>query len=256
MENIEIFNGFLKIVSDEFPKELRTKGQNLKRKILYIASEDEENKESDSVINEQDDLTKFTEGIGSKLLDSFLEILDNNLGNKYEKISREIYDNNDSWKKNKLVEMKSPGLIYVSYWKEEAEKKTCALFLSFMLTEEDFVVDDIRKFSVIYLYEIQLIEKYRGCQLGTRLIKGLSNVCQIAQVKIRPAFPLIGIQLTVFSDNKRAIKFYERIGMKFTYGSPKDEVDKIESRKTRTSVNRKTLKVVRKPIYYLLYLPV
>lgn len=248
------------MILEEFPLTLEVTLQEqlkcLKRKILIIEPDNcTSGKNSQDVV-----YMKCSTDQGDKMLDQFLDILDVNLGEKYTKVSKKIYENARPWKVNKLEEMRSPGLVYVSYWDEESDEPM--LFLSFMLTEEDGFTEDDKLLSVVYLYEIQILPSLRNRKLGTRLLaEHLQDACSRLRSENGELleYPLIGIELTVFSDNENAIKFYKSIGMELTPDSPRDRVAHLERRRTRgmaqnisTSVGRT---IVQKPIYYLFYLP-
>lgn len=265
----ELFNVFLKIVNNEFPTSISVKidnkATNLHRQILFIRPD--ETTVIDDYLLVDNDIIEFSE-VNKKsvdLLNKLLIVLDMNLGEKYSKVSKKIYENDKPWKMNKLEEMKTPGLIYV-YYINETSNDDILLFMSFMLTEEIGLIetDENKNTSVIYLYEIQLLKAIRGQKLGHFLLsQHLSNCGKKINNEInfieRYSIPFIGIELTVFSDNKRAIKFYESINMKKTPFSPIDSIIKLEKRRTRSQIGVKSLpnlEIIKKPVYYLYYLPV
>ncbi|CCD26796.1 N-terminal L-serine N(alpha)-acetyltransferase NatD NDAI_0I02270 [Naumovozyma dairenensis CBS 421] len=269
-------DALLNIVCEEFPTILQSADgvTTWRRRIHHKPSHDEVSipiEHSSEVYNLSSDPQQR-----SDVLNKFLNILDVNLGAKYTKVSKTIYENDKSWKSNKLEEMLSPGLIYVSYWDEKYQEPL--LFLSFMLTEGDGFIgthsndDDENEhndqlMSVIYLYEIQILPQLRGQGIGTKLLSvHLHQCCSSLVTKYGKDFlpyPLVGIELTVFSDNIKAINFYKSIGMKLTPDSPTDEVYQIEKRQTRNlrrinnaGTREVTKQIIKKPVYYLYYLPI
>lgn len=110
-----------------------------------------------------------------------------------------------------MKEMKSPDLRYLLIKKKAAqaalveadsEKSSNASedligFLSFMLTHED-------GYEVIYCYEIHLQTEFQGSGAGKTLIGIMEMVGKRAEVA--------KAMLTVFVENKGALKFYERLG--------------------------------------------
>jgi len=260
MNESEVFNDFLQITLNNFPTRVPTTGSDneieyLERDVLYMKPTD-----SPAFINSITNVTEYdeTNRVHQDKLLALLSILDNTLGEKYSKISKIIYENHKPWKDNKLDEMKTPGLIHVSY-KLGGEP---LLFMSFMLTNED-EYDEDKPCCVIYLYEIQLLSRVRNQGIGNKLLKCYLMNCSKEISSNNATF--IGIELTVFSDNLGAIKFYESLGMRLTPWSPQDTVKIIHKRITRGSKNSvgiennkslNSMKRVIKPIYYLYYLPI
>ncbi|KAL4941159.1 acyl-CoA N-acyltransferase [Aspergillus oleicola] len=79
-------------------------------------------------------------------------------------------------------------------------------FLEFMVTYED-------GYEVLYCYEIHLTPEAQGQGLGEELITCFERIGQ--------AIGLEKAMLTVFKANKRAIKFYERVGYEEDENSPR-----------------------------------
>ncbi|KAI9807877.1 MAG: hypothetical protein M1825_005183 [Sarcosagium campestre] len=88
---------------------------------------------------------------------------------------------------------------------EAKEEKDVEAFLSFMLTWED-------GFVVVYCYEVHLAESLRGCGLGSTLMGMMEGVGRAADVDKS--------MLTVFAENEKARRFYERIGYEFDESTP------------------------------------
>lgn len=78
-------------------------------------------------------------------------------------------------------------------------------FVSFMLTHED-------EYEVIYCYEIHLEERLRGSGVGKRLMGMMEEVGRIAGVS--------KAMLTVFVENKAAMRFYKSLGYEVDEYSP------------------------------------
>lgn len=246
--DIANFRTVLNIVNEEYPLKIELDDKtNLTRKILYIPLDEEQEINTNTSISDVEGITNFgklNETEQKNQINELLDILDNNLGEKYSKVSEDIYGNKLNWKLNKIEEMKTNGLIYIIYFQDDKAK----LFLSIMLTEEEGLIKtEPTEFSnVIYIYEIQILNEFRGLNLGTRLISDylvkccsrIKNICNLP-------FDFKGIELTVFSDNISAIKFYEKIGMQLTENSPMDNIKLIRSRK-----------ILIKPVYYLFILPI
>ena len=242
------FFELLKAVNLEFPKELTLKdGKKLKRSILYIPPEDEEVEVE--TVDSAPDAINFDEdrGYGERILSEMLHLLDDNLGKKYRKVSYELYGNKRGWRRNKWDEMLTPGLCYVYYYyrkcdhdhdcdcncsdegKLKRQKRTLVdppiqiqLFLSFMLTE----LDQSQRVPVLYLYELQLCPTVRSQGLGTFLLDTcLKHCCQHLSTlhesnenglkESRQSNVPRGIALTVFGDNKPALRLYrDKLHMK------------------------------------------
>lgn len=244
------------IVNHEFPEKITLEdGETaLARKILVIDSADNQ-----AIITSKTDTANIISHYRNKqeseyFLKQFLNILDRNLGSTYSKANNKIYHNKKSWKENKWEEMQTEGLIYVTYVSNDSDP-TPLLFLSFMITEETGVIADITSpCSVLYLYEIQLDSQVQKQKLGTKLLEvHLVRCCRNFKERIQLSYPMVGIELTVFSDNVNAIKFYDTIGMRLAEDSPRDEVIVMQPRKTRSFAAKSipSRKIVKKPVYYL-----
>lgn len=143
-------------------------------------------------------------------LNRFLALLADNLDDYY--VKREGRD----WKTSKFTEMQEPGLVYA--W--------CSIdnvlvgFILFKLCQDG----DSR---VLYLYEIHVDQKYHHLKYGTKLIKSLHNLAKSLHTYIDSSSPLSAYflnikytQLTVFSDNEKALSWYKRLGYTYNHGSP------------------------------------
>jgi ribosomal protein S18 acetylase RimI-like enzyme len=74
-------------------------------------------------------------------------------------------------------------------------------FLSFMFTHDDPPHEDR---TVLYIYEVHLIDSYRGQGHGTHLMETVENIA--SHVRLNK------IMLTVFTSNRRGRQLYERLG--------------------------------------------
>lgn len=70
-------------------------------------------------------------------------------------------------------------------------------FVSFMITYED-------GHEVIYVYEVHLAPEFRGQGIGKVLLDMVENIGRKTKVE--------KVMLTVFKTNKRAVKWYDRMG--------------------------------------------
>lgn len=98
----------------------------------------------------------------------------------------------------KRKEMRLPDLRYLlvrSAASTSADKVDA--FLSFMITYED-------GHEVLYCYEVHLSEHLQGCGLGKYMMGILEEVGRKVGVEKS--------MLTVFLENKGAVRFYERLG--------------------------------------------
>ncbi|CCK69680.1 N-terminal L-serine N(alpha)-acetyltransferase NatD KNAG_0C05820 [Huiozyma naganishii CBS 8797] len=259
---------FLQTVDRQFPTvigcDLNGTAVSLKRRIHYIEGVGDDDDESHNKImsypgglpplppTTDDNPTAKEDNTCERCLRIFLEILDNNLGPVYARLSRKIYGNSKHWRENKWLEMLSAQLVYVSYWVSDSEP---VLYTSFMLTEENGISSIESTDRVVYLYEIQLIEAIRRQKLGQAIVSYLTE-CALESPEVA------AVALTVFSDNEKALKFYERLNFTYTIDSPRDEVTEKPRRRTaaRTALDPardSDVKVtIKKPTYYLLYLEV
>lgn len=133
---------------------------------------------------------------GDRLVD-LLDLLDRNLGSYYCKLDGR------NWKDNKRAEMMENGLVYLCLYSD----KSLAAFASYMKVEEEGL-------DLLYLYEIQVDERFRATGLGTYLLNAFHRVAD--------SLRLDGTGLTVFSDNQKALNWYLRMGYKVAPFSPQD----------------------------------
>lgn len=240
--------------------------RTLNRQIIYINDKTQSNNNIiDKLPNNIDRYCPIEDDETDKdpIMKSFLDILDINLGETYEKVSGTIYENNLPWKTNKWDEMLTPSLIYVSYWDTKTMDKIDKplLYMSFMLTEEIDITEYDKSEMVVYLYEIQLLPLLRGQKIGEKLINYLRQSCisynneMESLIEEEEEERITSIALTVFSSNDGAIRFYQRLGFQFTAGSPRDEKIAVIAGRTRRGRSNSAKKyLIKKPIYYLLYM--
>lgn len=216
----------LQLVKDEFPLEIALKdGKILDRDVFII---DNDSKVDDKLIK-------------------LIKILDENLGNVYKTKSKNIYGNSLPWEENKMVEMKSNELIYITYsYQDKIE-----LYLSIMYTYENgLIIEDLSiEMPVIYLYEIQIRQEYRQMGIGKLLMNHLIKIANDNNDKI------YAIELTVFSNNDNAINFYKKLSFIKTFDSPIDKTITITPRITRSKpMIKEPIKIIkRRPDYYLMF---
>lgn len=158
---------------------------------------------------------------------SFLDLVDCNLSRFY------IKNSGESWKRHKFHEMKENGLVYVWY---SSNKDIIAAFASFKLCQ-----DEANECKILYLYEIHVDPLYHNAKFGTTIMVGLQRLVPHLRLYAKEYIHfanLGGLILTVFSDNIRAVKWYESLGYVQNGYSPRDR--KLQSG------------VVVKPSYYIL----
>ncbi|QLQ78211.1 hypothetical protein HG537_0A04580 [Torulaspora globosa] len=226
----------VRATEQHFPVAIPFQDQILHRQIIVIDSNQHQLDTFNGCLSHHKD-PDTTE----RLLWDLIELLDHNLGSVYTRVTRELYHNTRPWRINKWEEMLTPGLVYVVYG-PHARGDTAAclrhrnrnsplLFLSFMLTEENGITpsDPDRVWSLLYLYEIQLLPPVRGHGLGRKLI---SEYLTRTAMAVRELTKLtneqfFGIELTVFAENHEAIRFYRRLGMRRAADSPESRHDDV-----------------------------
>lgn len=140
-----------------------------------------------------------------------------------------------NWKKDKAEELEEVGLLFVWYsFDNDVQAPPRAL-----------VVSKITESQTLYLYEIQVHPEVQGKNIGSKLMKGfhdlalklddtsLNDTALDETTRWNCTVEYTG--LTVFSDNKKALNWYRKMGYDYSPNSPRD-------RKTR-------LRVI-KPDYY------
>lgn len=233
----------VRAAEEHFPATIPFQDQTLYRQIVAIDSPDDPVDTSSGCLSHATD-PDATE----RLLWELVEVLDHNLGSVYARVTRELYHNTRPWRINKWDEMLTRGLVYVVYatrgaaaaGRRRRDRRTPLLFLSFMLTEEDGLTcdDPARVWSVLYLYEIQLLPCVRGRGLGRALVSEyLARTARAVREGARmTAEQFFGVELTVFGENDAAIRFYRRLGMRRAADSPEERHDDV---------------MAQKPLYYL-----
>ncbi|KAK9447669.1 acyl-CoA N-acyltransferase [Limtongia smithiae] len=97
--------------------------------------------------------------------------------------------------RKKMREMREDGLVYLLVAAPERDDDDLVAFASFMPTYEDDA-------PVLYIYEVQVSERFRGNGLGSSMLAALETIAT------RVGLP--HCMLTVFSMNTRACEFYAR----------------------------------------------
>lgn len=143
-------------------------------------------------------------------LNRFLGLIADNLDEYYEKRQ------GSGWKVNKFSEMQEPGLVYA--W--------CSVnnvLVGFIL----FKVCNDEDTRVLYLYEIHVDPKYHSQKYGTKFMNSFYELAKNIPNYIDTKSPLFSYftniqftQLTVFSDNLKALDWYTRLGYTYNHNSP------------------------------------
>ncbi|KAL4966248.1 N-terminal L-serine N(alpha)-acetyltransferase NAT4 [Aspergillus stella-maris] len=205
-----------------FQKERKTKNERTK-KAQYEENEPSSTSTSISSETETDshDLSIYTAAtIPPSELDLCFDLIESTSSAAYK-------DSSMGWSASeKRKEMKLPDMKYMILRRradasssagdgsgEDAERDRdgdgageFAGFLEFMVTYED-------GYEVLYCYEIHLTPESQGQGLGEELMQRFE--------RIGKAVGLEKTMLTVFKSNKRAIKFYERVGYEEDENSPR-----------------------------------
>lgn len=111
---------------------------------------------------------------------------------------------NEETKRKELFHINSKFLIF-----EDAIKSTVAGFAMFRAEFDD---EDEPEHPVIYVYELQIADSYRGKGLGRKLMEYVTV--------IQRQYQMWKIMLTSFKANQDAIKFYTKIGFGIDINSP------------------------------------
>ncbi|KAH3662400.1 hypothetical protein OGAPHI_005652 [Ogataea philodendri] len=136
-----------------------------------------------------------------------LDLLDANLGRIYTNVIGR------DWKVEKVEEMRDSGLIYLLLY----HGSTFVGFVSMKALEDNST-------HVIYIYELQVSENFRGMGLGTKLLHLVNDTAVLASSvdKFTTRFGKIyGLSLTVFGENQRAQKLYFSQGFEIAPHSPR-----------------------------------
>lgn len=153
--------------------------------------------------------------LNPQTLNKLISLIDDNLGSFYKKT------NGRNWKLEKLEEMNESGLIYIIY----SLNDEIISFLSIKLVSE---FNDSR---VLYLYEIHINPKLHSMKIGSLLMSKfhdfstyLNSLADNPKFKLSQYFDNDATNLTVFSDNLRALNWYFKLGYDYTLDSLRDKV--------------------------------
>lgn len=168
-------------------------------------------------------------------LTSLLNIIDDNLSELY------IAVQGADWKDDKRIEMRDRGLCYVWYTNELG---VIVGFVSFSVVNE---IHFGSHKTVLYLYEIHIVEQYQSLGLGSILLSAFHQFGAHLKLLHKNApsemngilGQLFSTNLTVFADNTRAAQWYFKNGYTYTSDSP-----------------RPKLRSGKLPQLYLLYRPI
>ncbi|OON15789.1 acetyltransferase, GNAT family [Opisthorchis viverrini] len=136
-----------------------------------------------------------------ELLNDLFSILQKNMQLLYEQSSW-------GWDEDKKrAETFSPKawLLLCRIGVAQDSPKQMAGFVSFRFERES-------QYAVLYCYDIQLREEFRGLSIGRYLMDVLSMVARAHRME--------RLLLTVFKDNKRALKFFHTLGFKTDESDP------------------------------------
>ncbi|KAM3163524.1 N-alpha-acetyltransferase 40 [Lachancea thermotolerans] len=181
------------------------------------------------------------------LLDQLLSLVTANLGPMYTRHARAIYGaGRQSWPARKRAEMETPGLVYVVYSDSHSQP---LVFMSLLLTDEPELGQELAA-RVLYLFEIHVSDIIRGQGLGTHLLRDCLGGTLASLSRASPS--VLGAELTVFSENQRALRLYLALGMHVAAWSPQDRRAQVR-RRTRATAYDSSL--VTRPAYYILFWP-
>lgn len=124
--------------------------------------------------------------------------------------STEVFAWNPSEKK---LELFDPSSRFIIIYPEGGDFTDLIAFTMFRFEKEDDAKG--RPQNVLYCYEAQVDPRYQGNGLGAILVSCL--------IKLANGWHMRKVMLTVFSENQRAIRFYQREGFTEDEISPDDE---------------------------------
>lgn len=170
-------------------------------------------------------------------LQLFVSTIDKCMGAMYVK------HKGKNWQEEKFEELAEEGLVFV-WLSEQNSDETSEMcgFLAFKLALELYG-------KTLYLYEIQISPRFQEIGLGRKLMLSFHELAKLLDASVGnleisySSLPSTKYtSLTVFSDNTRALNWYQRLGYDFTDDSPRD-------RELRGGK-------VKRPSYYLLARPI
>lgn len=175
-----------------FPEVLDIKGQRL---IRHVSSDPSDN------------------------ISAFVDLIDDCMGKLYKS------HKGPSWKEDKILELSEVGLVSVWYSPESKATNCVHALIVFKMT-------DLSYGKTLYLYEIQVTPDCQGFHVGSKLISRFHDYAfhlQLTASEQSPACSHSGFchtdytGLTVFSDNDRALEWYEKLGYTLSDDSPLDK---------------------------------
>lgn len=166
------------------------------------------------------------------MIGQLIKIIEECMGDLYVKHKGE------NWREEKVDELTEPGLVMLWY----ADGTDICGFLAFKLAQELYG-------KTLYLYEIQVLPRYQGKGIGSRLMHFFHQFARFVNdstfntsINYHRLLSTGATSLTVFSDNARALTWYTSHGYVPSVDCPAD-------RQLRDG------KVI-KPSFYLLTRPV
>jgi ribosomal protein S18 acetylase RimI-like enzyme len=139
-----------------------------------------------------------------KLFGEILSLFERNMGELYEKSSWGL----DTEKKSAELKHANARYLLVETTSSE-ENQQLAGFVHFRFAYDD---EDQPTGSVLYVYEIQIDEKFRRQGLGKKLMGISEQIAANAEVS--------KVLLTVFKSNQSAMEFYKRLDYGIDVSSP------------------------------------
>lgn len=147
----------------------------------------------------------------STFLELMLQLVRTNVG--------EMYDRCPGWGWNttlKRHELQHPSARFLIVYR--ASDHAFAGFLHYR-----FERDDRTREPIVYIWDLQIVDSFQRQGLGSRLLRFLE---QLARQRDR-----VALQLTAFTENEPALRFYAQHGFEIPQDGPKSEGSVILSKR-------------------------
>ncbi|AMD22278.1 HGL062Cp [Eremothecium sinecaudum] len=165
-----------------------------------------ETKNSEVLVREIHCTDKTAPPARRRLARELTTVIDRTLGHHYNSHAHVLYGRitrSTSWQDHKLYELQEPGICHVIYRPAIMPSSPVACFISLLICDDPYKPGDL----ALYILEIHVTSSFQNQRFGSTLLSATQNAAH----KLMHQIPSLRcLQLTVFTDNRRARGLYTR----------------------------------------------